>query len=59
MVEALLAPGFSTRAQITDLSGRGVGLAVVADVVRALSGTLTVDSEPGAGTRWAFAFSRL
>lgn len=59
LVEALLAPGFSTRAQITDLSGRGVGLAVVADVVRALSGTLTVDSEPGAGTRWAFAFSRL
>ena len=42
LLEALLTPGFSTRADVTELSGRGVGLAVVANVVRELSGRLTL-----------------
>ena len=59
LVEALLTPGFSTRADVTELSGRGVGLAAVAEAVRALSGQISAESELGKGTRWAFAFPEL
>ena len=59
LLEALLTPGFSTRADVTELSGRGVGLAVVADTVRELSGRLSADSEPGKGTRWVLEFPHL
>jgi two-component system chemotaxis sensor kinase CheA len=44
-------PGFSTAETVTDVSGRGVGLDVVATRVRALGGMLEVESEPGHGTR--------
>lgn len=50
LVAALLAPGFSTRAQVTENSGRGVGLSALAEVVRELGGTLQLESEPGQGT---------
>jgi two-component system chemotaxis sensor kinase CheA len=51
-VRALIfAPGFSTRAMVTDLSGRGVGLDVVRRNVELLKGSLAVDSSPGAGCR--------
>jgi two-component system chemotaxis sensor kinase CheA len=43
-------PGFSTAPEVTDLSGRGVGMEVVRRNVELLRGTITVDSEPGAGT---------
>jgi two-component system chemotaxis sensor kinase CheA len=43
-------PGFSTAPEVTDLSGRGVGLEVVRRNVELLRGSITVDSEPGAGT---------
>lgn len=46
-----LRPGFSTRDRVTQISGRGVGMDVVASIVRALNGTLTLDSRPGAGCR--------
>lgn len=46
----LFAPGFSTRKQITDISGRGIGLDVVANVVNRVGGEVFVDSEPGRGT---------
>jgi two-component system chemotaxis sensor kinase CheA len=45
-----LRPGFSTAAEVTDLSGRGVGMDVVRRNVESLRGTLTIDSQPGAGT---------
>jgi two-component system, chemotaxis family, sensor kinase CheA len=43
-------PGLSTSATVSDLAGRGVGLDVVAGSIRALSGHVTVHSEPGRGT---------
>jgi two-component system chemotaxis sensor kinase CheA len=46
----LFSPGFSTRKQITDISGRGIGLDVVANVVNRVGGEVFLDSEPGKGT---------
>jgi two-component system, chemotaxis family, sensor kinase CheA len=49
-LELLFAPGFSTAAQTTELSGRGIGMDAVRASVRALGGEVTLTSEPGAGT---------
>ena len=46
----LFEPGFSTAAQVTDVSGRGVGMDVVRRNVEALRGAIDVKSEPGKGT---------
>ena len=52
-VHALIfAPGFSTAAQVTEISGRGVGMDVVKRNVEALRGTVQVTSTPGHGTRF-------
>jgi two-component system, chemotaxis family, sensor kinase CheA len=48
--ELLFIPGFSTRDQVSDLSGRGVGMDVVKNNIAALSGMIEIDSEPGRGT---------
>jgi two-component system, chemotaxis family, sensor kinase CheA len=48
--ELIFDPGFSTAAEVTDLSGRGVGMEVVRRNVELLRGTIAVDSAPGAGT---------
>ncbi|MCL2558291.1 MAG: chemotaxis protein CheA [Treponema sp.] len=45
-------PGFSTAAQITSISGRGVGLDVVRRQIDKLNGTVTVNSELGKGTKF-------
>ncbi|HLK67230.1 MAG TPA: chemotaxis protein CheA [Bryobacteraceae bacterium] len=45
----ILAPGFSTAREITELSGRGVGLDVVRRSVEGLRGTIEIESEAGAG----------
>lgn len=50
LLRVLLRPGFSTAETVTDLSGRGVGLDVVNESVRALKGTLSLSSKPGRGT---------
>lgn len=46
----ILAAGFSTAAEVTDLSGRGVGMDVVRTNIEALKGTIDVDSTPGKGS---------
>jgi len=46
----IFAPGFSTAEQVTDLSGRGVGMDVVKSNIEKISGTVTVDSVVGKGT---------
>jgi two-component system chemotaxis sensor kinase CheA len=49
----ILQPGFSTAHQVTDLSGRGVGMDVVRQRVESLRGTIDVTSHRGEGTRVA------
>ncbi len=46
-------PGFSTKEQISDVSGRGVGMDVVKTKISQLNGTIDVHSEKGVGTRIA------
>jgi two-component system chemotaxis sensor kinase CheA len=53
LLELICAPGFSTRAAVDRVSGRGVGMAVVRAAVRELGGTLALDTEPGRGTCFA------
>lgn len=47
----IFAPGFSTAASVSDVSGRGVGMDAVHNTVADLGGRLELDSEPGQGTR--------
>jgi two-component system chemotaxis sensor kinase CheA/two-component system sensor histidine kinase and response regulator WspE len=51
-LDLIFMPGFSTRAQAGETSGRGVGLDVVRKKVTALGGSVTVESEPGKGSRF-------
>jgi len=46
-------PGFSTKAEVTDISGRGVGMDVVQSRIRELSGQIQIYSELGRGTRFS------
>jgi len=48
--DLIFHPGFSTADEVTDTSGRGVGMDVVHDTVSQLDGSVNVDSEPGEGT---------
>ena len=48
----LCSPGFSTKDETDRASGRGVGMAVVKATVEELSGTMSLDTEPGQGTRF-------
>jgi two-component system chemotaxis sensor kinase CheA len=49
-LELIFRPGFSTAAEITELSGRGVGLDVVQSVLGRLKGTVQIETEAGRGT---------
>ncbi len=49
IIELIFAPGFSTRAEVSELSGRGVGLDIVRAGVARLRGTVEVESHPGRG----------
>jgi two-component system chemotaxis sensor kinase CheA len=52
LLSLLCAPGFSTRDESDRASGRGVGMSVVQAAVEQLSGTLSVETEQGTGTRF-------
>ncbi|GAC1592795.1 MAG: hybrid sensor histidine kinase/response regulator [Acidimicrobiales bacterium] len=52
VLQLVFRPGLSTAAQVTDLSGRGVGLDVVRAAVETLRGHIEVNSAPGAGTEF-------
>jgi two-component system chemotaxis sensor kinase CheA len=47
----IFEPGFSTAAEVTDVSGRGVGMDVVRSNIVALGGRVEIHSEAGRGTR--------
>jgi two-component system sensor histidine kinase and response regulator WspE len=51
LLEFLFLPGFSLRDQVTEVSGRGVGLDAVHDVVKRVRGTVRIAHEAGLGTR--------
>lgn len=50
LLQLIFAPGFSTAAAITNLSGRGVGMDVVKKTVEALRGAIDIVSVPGQGS---------
>src|SRR5690606_22410952 len=47
----ILAPGFSTKTEVSDVSGRGVGMDVVRTRISQLNGTIAIESTKGQGTR--------
>ncbi|MBE0485694.1 Hpt domain-containing protein [Marinobacter sp.] len=50
ILQFILQPGFSTAQQVTQISGRGVGMDVVGSEIKQLGGSLDIDSAPGRGT---------
>jgi len=50
LIDFLFLPGFSTSEKVTELSGRGVGLDVVQNMVNQVGGSVRVESQAGAGT---------
>jgi two-component system, chemotaxis family, sensor histidine kinase and response regulator WspE len=50
LLDFLFLPGFSTAAEVTEISGRGVGLDVVHSMVQSAGGHVRVHSKPGRGT---------
>jgi two-component system chemotaxis sensor kinase CheA len=55
-LELIFRPGFSTKDQASELSGRGVGMDVVKRTTDKLRGRLSVDTQPGRGTRISMEF---
>ncbi len=51
----IFAPGFSTAQQVSNISGRGVGMDVVRQHVKELGGRITIESQPGKGTAFILA----
>ena len=51
-LDLIFRPGFSTAEEITEISGRGVGLDVVRSVLHRLKGTVELETQPGQGTKF-------
>lgn len=56
LVDAIFADGLSTSESVSDISGRGVGMAAVKAACEALGGRIEIDTEEGRGTRFRFIF---
>ena len=52
IMQLILEPGFSTAGQVSTLSGRGVGMDVVANEIKKLGGALHMETKPGQGSRF-------
>lgn len=50
LLELIFAPGLSTAAKVSDVSGRGVGMDAVRAKIDSLRGSVSIESEPGQGT---------
>jgi two-component system chemotaxis sensor kinase CheA len=55
ILEMIFRPGFSTHSSVDDLAGRGIGLNVVQDTVRRLTGSIRIHTRVGEGTRFIFS----
>jgi two-component system chemotaxis sensor kinase CheA len=49
-IQLVFHPGFSTKSQVTEVSGRGVGLDIVKTQIKKLSGEIEISTGPGKGT---------
>lgn len=52
MMQFIFSAGFSTAEKVTQVSGRGVGMDVVASEIKQMGGSVVIDSHPGEGTRF-------
>ena len=52
VLQFIMEPGFTTSGKVTQISGRGVGLDVVASEIKAANGTMSLESVPGKGARF-------
>ncbi|NEV61543.1 Hpt domain-containing protein [Thiorhodococcus minor] len=52
LLQFILEPGFTTSGKVTQISGRGVGLDVVASEIKAANGSISLESFPGKGARF-------
>lgn len=59
LIDAMFSDGVSSRTEVTEVSGRGVGLAAVRESVRGEGGKISVASRLGQGTRFEFTFPLL
>lgn len=55
LLSLIFEPGFSTASQVTDLSGRGVGMDVVRSKLKEIRGNIEVDTEAGVGTTFTLS----
>ncbi|MBG08138.1 MAG: hypothetical protein CME68_05230 [Halobacteriovoraceae bacterium] len=55
LLKLVFEPGFSTAQELTEISGRGVGMDVVAERVKELGGDITLDTKEGKGTRFSMS----
>ncbi|MEO0406322.1 MAG: hybrid sensor histidine kinase/response regulator [Cyanobacteria bacterium P01_A01_bin.135] len=55
LISLIFEPGFSTSSQVTDLSGRGVGMDVVRDGIKQLQGDISVDTTLNEGTTFTLS----
>jgi len=56
LARLILLPGFSTREEVSEISGRGVGMDVVASRLASIKGTVELSSEPGKGSEITLRF---
>jgi chemotaxis protein histidine kinase CheA/ActR/RegA family two-component response regulator len=56
LLAVICQPGFSSKATVSDISGRGVGMDVVADRVTGLGGRMSLETLPGMGTNFRLQF---
>ncbi|HEY9609207.1 response regulator, partial [Allocoleopsis sp.] len=56
LLAVICQPGFSSRSQVNEISGRGIGMDVIAAQVARLGGRLTLHSVPGSGTTFHLQF---
>ncbi len=52
ILEMIFRPGFSTHTDVDDLAGRGIGMNVVQDTLRKLTGSIRIHTEVGQGSRF-------